>query len=90
MLVETVFSELIYSLRSASGDSIAALIAGYSPKEIPITAENNIEIKTHCVEITAGHSGTILAILTARNDIPSPAKTPKPIPMMPRQHTYSN
>ena len=72
MLVETVFSELIYSLRSASiGDSIEALIAGYSPKEIPITAENNIEIKTHCVEITAGHSGTILAILTARNDIPS-------------------
>ena len=46
MLVETVFSQLIYSLRSASiGDSIEALIAGYSPNEIPIAAENNIEIK---------------------------------------------
>ena len=44
---------------------------------MPIKAENEIEIRTHCVEITDGHSGTILAILTASSAIPSPAKKPK-------------
>ena len=47
-----------YSVRSASiGESDDALIAGYNPNKIPITAENDTEIMTHCVEITAGHSG---------------------------------
>ena len=75
---------MCYSVRSASiGESDDAFTAGYNPNKIPIIAENDTEIKTHCVEITAGHSGTILAILTARTAIPSPANIPNPIPIAP-------
>ena len=52
------------------GESEEAFIAGYNPNEIPIAAENDTEIRIHCQEITAGHSGTILTILTASIAIP--------------------
>ena len=75
---------MCYSVRSASiGESADAFAAGYNPNRIPIIAENDTEMSTHCVEMTAGHSGTILAILTARSAIPSPANIPKPIPIAP-------
>ena len=60
-----------------------AFIAGYSPNEIPIIAENDTEISIHSKEMAAGHSGTTLAILTASIAMPSPARMPNSTPIVP-------
>ena len=45
-------------------------MAGYKPKEMPIIAETDTEISIHSKEITEGHSGTILTMLTASSAMP--------------------